>query len=78
MVNKYKIFQNGDFINAIVASEEFIEAYCEENGYTYELVEEPEPAPTPPEPTEEDDVNGMLVDHEYRLTLLELGITEEV
>ena len=26
------------------------------------------------EPTEEDDVNAMLVDHEYRLTLLELGL----
>lgn len=28
------------------------------------------------EPTEEDDTASMLVDHEYRLTLLELGLTE--
>lgn len=28
------------------------------------------------EPSEEDDTAAMLVDHEYRLTLLELGLTE--
>lgn len=28
------------------------------------------------EPTEEDDNNAMLVDLDYRLTLMELGITE--
>ena len=31
---------------------------------------------TAPEPTEEDDNAAMLVDHEYRLTLLELGLNE--
>lgn len=36
-----------------------------------------EPVPEPePEPSAQDDVDAMLVDHEYRLTLLELGITE--
>ena len=29
-----------------------------------------------PEPTEADDSAAMLVDHEYRLTLLELGLNE--
>lgn len=29
-------------------------------------------------PSEEEDTSAMLVDHEYRLTLLELGITEDV
>lgn len=48
------------------------------NQEAYDAYEESLPDPTPPEPTEEDDVNSMLVDHEYRLTLLELGITEEV
>ncbi len=48
------------------------------NQEAYDAYEESLPDPTPPEPTEEDDVNAMLVDHEYRLTLLELGITEEV
>lgn len=35
----------------------------------------PEPDPTPkPEPTAQDDTDAILVDHEYRLTLLELGV----
>ena len=29
-------------------------------------------------PTEEEDTNALLVDHEYRLTLLELGVSKEV
>lgn len=29
-------------------------------------------------PSEEEDTSAMLVDHEYRLTLLELGLNEEV
>lgn len=36
------------------------------------------PAPEPDPPTEEEDLAAMAVDHEYRLTLLELGLTEEV
>lgn len=36
----------------------------------------PEPEPGPYVPTEQDDTNAMLVDHEYRLTLLELGLTD--
>ena len=38
-------------------------------------VPEPEPGPEP-EPSEADDLAAMTVDHEYRLTLLELGVTE--
>lgn len=36
----YKIFENGELINTIVADESFVTAYCQENGSTYELVEE--------------------------------------
>ena len=32
---------------------------------------------TPP-PTAQDDADALLIDHEYRLTLLELGVTGEV
>lgn len=38
-----------------------------------------DPLPDPVQvsvPTEEDDTAAMLVDHEYRLTLLELGLME--
>lgn len=31
---------------------------------------------TEPEPTPQDDTDAMLIDHEYRLTLLELGVIE--
>lgn len=36
----------------------------------------PEPAPVADEPSPQDDTDAMLIDHEYRLTLLELGLTE--
>ena len=32
------------------------------------------PAPVPPGPSPEEDMDALLVDHEYRLTLLELGV----
>lgn len=34
----------------------------------------PEHEDVTPEPTAQDDINAMLVDHEYRLTLIELGV----
>ena len=70
----YKIFKDGEEINRINADETFTANYCKNKGYTYE-VEEPEPMPEP-EPTPEEDTAAMLIDHEFRLTLLELGITE--
>ena len=45
---RYAIYQGGAQINTIVASEEFVTAYCERNGYTYEKA--PLPAPEPEEP----------------------------
>lgn len=38
-------------------------------------VPDPEPAPDP-EPTAQEDTDAMLVEHEYRLTMLELGLFE--
>ena len=32
--------------------------------------------PTNTEPTPQDDIDAMMIDHEYRLTLLELGVNE--
>ena len=34
------------------------------------------PEPEKPQPTPQDDTDSMLVDLEYRMTMLELGITE--
>lgn len=39
------------------------------------VVPDPEPEPDP-EPNESDDLAAMTVDHEYHLTLLELGLSE--
>ena len=39
------------------------------------VVQEPTPADTTP--TAEEDLSALVVDHEYRLSLLELGITDE-
>ena len=36
----------------------------------------PKVEPTPYKPTAQDDIDALLVDHEYRLTLLELGVNE--
>lgn len=40
------------------------------------IPEEPAEEEAEYEPTAQDDTDAMLIDHEYRLTLLELGITE--
>lgn len=49
--------------------------YRYENGeFIHDPLPTPEPQPT--EPTAEEDALSMIVDHEYRLTLLELGVTE--
>lgn len=41
-----------------------------------EFIYDPLPEPKQPErePTAQDDTDAMLVDHEYRLTMLELGL----
>lgn len=38
----------------------------------------PDPVETVDEPTAQDDTDAMLVDHEYRITLLELGVSDDV
>ena len=45
-----------------------------DGGYVHDPL--PKPDPEPAEPTAEEDALSMIVDHEYRLTMLELGVTE--
>nr|DAU75655.1 MAG TPA: hypothetical protein [Caudoviricetes sp.] len=57
-----------------------VEAFPDGNvrDYKYingEFIHDPLPKPEK-EPTAEEDALSMIVDHEYRLTLLELGVTE--
>lgn len=55
----------------------FVNITADENGIVTGMsagtVPEPEPE-RESEPTEADDTGAMLVDHEYRLTLIELGV----
>lgn len=52
----YNLYNNGELVNTIVASEEFIIPYAESMGYTYELVPEPATPEPEPEPTPEEAV----------------------
>lgn len=44
---RYKIYQDTELINTIIADEDFVISYCEEYGYTYDedplSVDEPNP-----------------------------------
>ena len=50
----YLIFDGDAIVNHIVADEDFVKAYCAENGYTYTLVEKPEEMNRPKELTSEE------------------------
>lgn len=53
----YIIYKDGQEINTIVAEPDFIDQYCTENGYTYEVRPDPVPVPEPePEPPKESSV----------------------
>lgn len=68
---RYQIFEKGVLQNIIEADEAFCIAYCAETGCTYAA----DPLPVPlPEPTTEDDLMALVIDLEYRTTLLELGV----
>ena len=62
---KYKIFKGNELINTIVADETFCSSYCADNGYTYELMPEPEPIPEPERPESDSSVWDEL-DAAYR------------
>lgn len=42
MANDYKLFKNGELINTITASPQFVDAYANAEGCTYELIEREE------------------------------------
>lgn len=53
-------------VTAVAINQEAYDAYIADHPVT----------PDDPEPTAEEDLMSMTVDHEYRITMLELGITE--
>ena len=56
----YRIFETGEEINTIAASEEFVKYYCEKHGYTYELIEIPEPEPVEEQPSQLDIIEAQV------------------
>ena len=55
----YEIYENGELINTVVGSVEFVKAYCEKNGYTYK-VKEHETHEVAPEPTQLDIIEAQV------------------
>lgn len=43
MTNAYKLFNGDELVNIITASPQFVDAYANSQGYTYEEIPEPEP-----------------------------------
>ena len=73
---RFNIYKNGKRINTIVSDESFCKEYCKKNNYSYSIVEDEKEEPVERILTREDEIDTMLIDHEYRLTLVELGVNE--
>lgn len=69
---RYNILSNGKTINTIVADEDFCKRYCEKKGYTYTAMDDT--TDSTPLSSPQSDIDAMLIDHEYRLTLIEIGV----
>ena len=54
--------------------EDNIVTAIEPNTEAWEAWKAEQPEPVEAEPTPQEDTDAMLVDHEYRITLLELGV----
>lgn len=80
---KYAVITGTTCTNIIAATAEYAEKIGAVElaagfgiGDIYDSGEWKHPEPPPYEPTITDNLSAMAVDHEYRLTLLELGLTD--
>ncbi len=74
---RYNVYNSDNILeNVIEASEDFIKVYCNKHHCTYKLVEGSEELP-PPKPLTIDEIEEMMLDNIYRITLLEMGVTED-
>lgn len=64
------------FARLTVEGETVVSLERDDEAYEAYLSGHPEPEPVEPEPTPDEDRDAMLVDLEYRVTLLELGVNE--
>lgn len=61
------IEHDGTYLTGMTGNQDALNAYLEEF---------PDVEPGDPEPTPQDDTDALMVDHELRITILELGLTE--
>ena len=79
---QFRLFPEGEENPALYDWDSMIPLYKWEDGQVFRRTQEEIEAdraaiPVPEaEPSAQEDTDAMLVDHEYRLTLLELGLTE--
>ena len=71
---RFDIYNNGKKVNTIIADENFCKNYCMSNKYTYSPAEVNEPKTESILLTREDEIDAIVIDQEYRLILLELGV----
>ena len=71
---RFNIYKDGKNINTIISDEEFCKKYCKKNNYSYAMVEDSKKEEYVF--TREDEIDSMMIDHEYRITLIELGVNE--
>lgn len=58
---RFGLWRDGEFVNDIIADEEYVAWYAEEHGYRYTLMDDPAPTVAPePGPTAEDIINVLL------------------
>ena len=55
----YRLYKNGELVNTITASPQFVDAYANSQGYTYEEIPEPEPA---------EDIESKIAELKQKLT----------
>lgn len=65
------------FARLTVEDETVVSVERDDEAYYAYISGHPEPEPEEPEPTPDDDRDAMLVDLEYRVTLLELGVNDD-
>jgi hypothetical protein len=65
------------FLNKFASYSEANEEIAKREAYNgeYEIYDDGQPEPVV-EPSAQEDTDAMLIDHELRLTMLELGLTE--
>ena len=59
---RYKLYQGGEPVNVIISEEDFVSAYCQERGYTYQEDPLPDPPQPEPEPTVWDELAAAIME----------------